>query len=98
MKYVYLYILINALEWIISVVSFEFTGGGSCNIRPPGSNDPVGIDLTPTPIPAAKQRILHTRQMTAEKTLKKTLHNKNIGIQIDLVYKLIPIFGHNILY
>ena len=38
-------------------------GFGSCNIRPSHPNDPVGIDLTPTPIPAAKLRI-HTRQMT----------------------------------
>ena len=37
-------------------------GVGSCNIRPPRPNDHVGIDLTPTPIPAAKLRI-HTRQI-----------------------------------
>ena len=28
-------------------------------------NDPVGIDLSPTPILAAKLRIFHTKQMTA---------------------------------
>ena len=44
-------------------------GFGSCNIRPPRPNDPVGIDLTPTPIPAANLRIFHTRQMTAEMAL-----------------------------
>ena len=42
---------------------------GSCNIRPPRPNNPVGIDLTLTPIPAAKLRIFHTRQMTAEMAL-----------------------------
>ena len=44
-------------------------GFGSCNIKPPSPNDPVGIDLTPTPIPAAKLRIFHTRQMTADMAL-----------------------------
>ena len=44
-------------------------GVGSCNIRPPHPNDPVGIDLTPTPIPAPKLRIFRTRQMTAEMVL-----------------------------
>ena len=45
-------------------------GFGSFNIRPPHPNDPVGNDLTPTPIPAANLRI-HTRRkkMTTEKTL-----------------------------
>ena len=48
-------------------------GFGSFNIRPPHPNDPVGIDLTPTPIPAANLRI-HTRRkqkkkMTTEKAL-----------------------------
>ena len=33
----------------------------------PSSNDPVGIDLTLTPIPAVKLCIFHTRQMTAVK-------------------------------
>ena len=47
---------------------FLWVHGGSCNIRPPRPNDPVGIDLTPTPIPAAKLRI-HTRQMTTEMAL-----------------------------
>ena len=41
-------------------------GFGSCNIRFPRPNHPVGIDLTSTPIPAAKLRIFHTRQMTTE--------------------------------
>ena len=44
-------------------------GRGSCNIRPPLPNDPVAIDLTPTPNPAAKLRIFHTRQMIAEMAL-----------------------------
>ena len=39
-------------------------GFGSCNIEPPRPNDLAGIDLTPTPIPAAKLRMFHTRQMT----------------------------------
>ena len=66
-----LYILIDALGWVISDVSFGFTGWGfgSCNIRPPRPNDPVGIDLMPTPILAAKLRIFHTKQMTAEMAL-----------------------------
>ena len=60
------YIFIDASGWVISDVSFGFMGGfGSCNIRPPRPNDPFGIDLTPTPIPAANLRI-HTRQMTTE--------------------------------
>ena len=64
-------ILIDASGWVISDVSFRFTGWGfgSCNIRPPCPNDPVGIDLTPTSIPAANLRIFHTRQMTAEMAL-----------------------------
>ena len=62
-----LYILIDALGLVISDVSFGFTGDfGSCNIRPPHPNDPVGIDLMPTPIPAVNLCILHMRQMTAE--------------------------------
>ena len=50
--------------------SLDSRGGGfrSCNIRPPCPNDPVGIDLTPTPILAANLRI-HTRQMTTELAL-----------------------------
>ena len=64
------YILIDASGWVISDVSFGFTGGfRSCNIRPHHPNDSVGIDLTPTPIPAAKLRIFHTKQMTAEMAL-----------------------------
>ena len=43
-------------------------GFGSFNIRPPHPNDPVVIDLTPTPIPAANLRI-HTRR-------KKNDHRK----------------------
>ena len=65
------YVFIDALGWVISDVSFGFMGGfGSCNIRPPHPNDPVGIDLTPTPIPAANLRI-HTRKkkMTTEMAL-----------------------------
>ena len=58
------YIFIDVPRWVISDVSFGFKGGfGSCNIRPLHPNDPVGIDLTPTPIPTANLRI-HTRQMT----------------------------------
>ena len=45
-------------------------GGGSglatSDLHP---NDPIGIDLTPTPAPAAKQRIFHTKRMTAEMAL-----------------------------
>ena len=56
------YILVDASGWVVSDVSFGFMGGfGSCNIRSPHPNDPVGIDLTPTPIPAANLRI-HTRR------------------------------------
>ena len=38
-------------------------GLATSDIPPP--NDPVGIDLTPTPIPAANLSV-HTRQMTTE--------------------------------
>ena len=65
------YILIDVSGWVISDVSFGFIRGfGSCNIRPPHPNDPVGIDLTPTPIPSANLRI-HTRKkkMTTEMAL-----------------------------
>ena len=43
---------------------------GLATSDPPHPNDPVGIDLTPTPIPAANLRI-HTRRkkMTTEKAL-----------------------------
>ena len=34
----------------------------SCNIRPPRPNDPVGIDFTPTSIPAAKLYLSHTKK------------------------------------
>ena len=44
-------------------------GFRSCIIRPPRPNDPVGIDLMPTPILAAKLRIFYTKQMTAEMAL-----------------------------
>ena len=64
-----LYIFIDASGWVISDVSFGFTWGlGSCNIRPSSPNDQVGIDLTPTPIPAANLRI-HISQMTTEMAL-----------------------------
>ena len=43
-------------------------GFGSSNIRHPRPNDPVAMDLTPTPIPAAKLSV-HTRQMTSELAL-----------------------------
>ena len=62
-------IFIDASGWVINDVSFGFTGERSCNIWSPRPNDPVGIDLTPTPIPAAKLRSFHTRQMTAELAL-----------------------------
>ena len=56
------YIFLDASGWVISDVSFGFIGGfGSCSIRPSRPNDPVGIDLTQTSIPAANLRI-HTRQ------------------------------------
>ena len=59
------YIFIDTSGWVISDVSFGLTGGFmSCNIRLSCPNDPVGIDLTPTPILAGKLRIFHTRQMT----------------------------------
>ena len=58
------YILVDDSGWVVSDVSFGIMGGfGSFNIRPPHPNDPVGIDLTPTPIPAANLRI-HTRRKT----------------------------------
>ena len=61
------YIFIDASGWVINDVSFGFMGGfGSCNIRPPHPNDPVGIDLTPTPILVAKLRI-HTRKKNDHK-------------------------------
>ena len=63
------YIFIDASGWVISDVSFAFMGRfGSCNISSPRPNDPVGIDLTPTLVPAADLRI-HTRQMTTEMAL-----------------------------
>ena len=56
------YILVDASGWVVSDVSFAIMGGfGSFNIKPPHPNYPVGIDLTPTPIPAANLRI-HTRR------------------------------------
>ena len=58
----FIYIFIDASGWVISDVSFGFRGGlGSCNIRPPYPNDHVGIDLTPTLIPAANLCI-HTKK------------------------------------
>ena len=70
------YILVDASGCVVSAVSFGSMGVfGSCNIRPPHPNDPVGIDLTPTPIPVANLRI-HTRRkkMTTEKALYIILH------------------------
>ena len=67
------YILVDALGWVVSDVSLGIMGGfGSFNIRPPHPNDPVGIDLTPTLIPAANLRI-HTRRKTKK---KKNDHRK----------------------
>ena len=57
--------IIDASGWVISNVSFGFTEGGVLQHQTPSPNDPVGIDLTPTPILAAKLHIFHTRQMTA---------------------------------
>ena len=69
------YILVDASGWVVSDVSFGIMGGfGSFNIRPPHPNDPVGIDLTPTPIPAANLRI-HTRRKQKKKmTVEKALY------------------------
>ena len=68
--YIYIERERDASGWVISDISFGFTGAfGSCNISPPRPNDPVGIDLMPTPIPAANLRIFHTRQMTVEMAL-----------------------------
>ena len=44
------YLFIDASGWVINDVSFGFMGGfGSCNIKPPHPNDPVGIDLLQLP-------------------------------------------------
>ena len=68
------YILVDASGWVVSDVSFGFMGGfGSFNIRPPHPNDPVGIDLTPAPIPAANLRI-HTRRKKKKMTTEKALY------------------------
>ena len=76
------YIFIDASGWVISDVSFGFMRGfGSYNIRPPHPNDPVGIDLTPTPIPAAKLRI-HTRQMTTEIALSLLILQQTIRVRL----------------
>ena len=69
-----LYIIVGASGWVVSDVSFGIIGGfGSFNIRPPHPNDPVGIDLTPTPIPAANLRI-HTRRKQKKKWPQKRLY------------------------
>ena len=68
------YILVDASGWVVSDVSFGIMGGfGSFNIRPPHPNDPVGIDLTPTPIPAANLRI-HTRRKQKKNDHRKALY------------------------
>ena len=48
-------------------------------IRHPHPNDPVGIDLTPTPIPAANLRIHTRKKMTTEKALYIILQQPKIG-------------------
>ena len=65
---IYLYHTSSLMHRDESSVMFPLgsVGVGSCNIRPPRPNKPVGIDLTPTPIPAAKLRIFHPKQMTTE--------------------------------
>ena len=69
------YILVDASGWVVSDVSFGFMGSfGSFNIRPPHPNDPVGIDLTPTPIPAANLRI-HTRRKKKNDHRKGSIYN-----------------------
>ena len=76
--YIYIfipYILVDVSGWIVSYVSFAFMGGfGSFNIRPPHPNDPVGIDLTPTPIPATNLRI-HTRRKQKNDHRKGSIYN-----------------------
>ena len=50
------------MRWDGLSVMFPLSSRGiSClaTSDPTCPNDPVGIDLTPTPIPAAKQRIFH---------------------------------------
>ena len=101
------YILVDASGWIVGDVSFGFMGGGfgSCNIRPPHPNDPVGIDLTPSPIPAANLRI-HTRRkkMTTEKALyiilQQPIRAKLYWWLLNLSFKnweanLLLFFSHN---
>ena len=100
-KYIYAlfipYILVDASGWVVSDVSFGIMGGfGSFNIRPPHPNDPVGIDLTPTPIPAANLRI-HTRRkqkkkMTTEKALYIILQQP---IRAKLYWWLLKLFFKN---
>ena len=76
---------------------------GSCGVSglatsdPPCPNDPVGIDLTPTPIPAAKLHI-HTRQMTTEMALSLLILNRSINIIMDSCHNRNPMSLHVILY
>ena len=55
---------------------------GLATSDPPRPNDPVGIDLTPTPIPAANLHI-QTRQMTTEMALS-TFITVSISIQTSM--------------
>ena len=67
-------ILVDASGWVVSDVFFGIMGGfGSFNIRLPHPNDPVGIDLTPTPIPAARPAHPH-KEKTKKKWPQKRLY------------------------
>ena len=87
------YILVDASGWVVSDVSFGIMGGfGSFNIRPPHPNDPVGIDLTPTPIPAVNLRI-HTYNKTFNKKKVKLSYScmSNVANLINKSSTKIPL-------
>ena len=66
---------------------------GLATSDPPRSNDPVGIDLTPTPIPAAKLRIFHTK-LNYRYFKLLILHALLIGFMFCKLYSKQESVGH----
>ena len=99
------YIFIDASGWVISDVSFGFMEGFRVlQHQTSHPNDPVGIDVTPTPILAANLCIHTRKKMTTEMALyiilQQPIRAKLYWWLLNLSFKnweatLLLLFGHN---